>query len=181
MESYPLLSVCWNYLSISKLQRKNHWSLRIDMWYHTTLYRGLWLLTMLGLKLNHLSQRGPWLNLVVSIWPCPIQYDETLQDTIYVGVFMLISYVAAVSALSKYTASRMHYYDVEILNKIIDGGSIQRVISIHQHACPASIYLPFNNTNNAFDDKMACGSVDAGMLIFYCLGDNKNGQTVLYE
>ena len=48
----------WNYLSIPKLQRCNRWSLGMDKWFHTTLYNGCNYLSMLGLKLNHVSKRG---------------------------------------------------------------------------------------------------------------------------
>ena len=43
----------WNYLSIPKLQRCNRWSLEMD-----TLYNGCNYLSMLGLKLIHVSKRG---------------------------------------------------------------------------------------------------------------------------
>ena len=50
----------WNYLSIPKLQRLHRWSLGMDKWFHSTLYNGCNYLSMLGLKLNHVSKRGPW-------------------------------------------------------------------------------------------------------------------------
>ena len=49
----------WNYVSIPKLQRCNRWSLGMDKYLHTTLYNGCNYLSMLGLKLNHVSKRGP--------------------------------------------------------------------------------------------------------------------------
>ena len=48
----------WNYLSIPKLQRYNRWSLWMDKWFHPTLYQACNYLSMLGLKLNHVSKRG---------------------------------------------------------------------------------------------------------------------------
>ena len=48
----------WNYLSIPKLQRCNRWSLGMDKWFHPTLYWACDYLSMLGLKLNHVSKRG---------------------------------------------------------------------------------------------------------------------------
>ena len=48
----------WNYLSIPKLQRCNRWSLGMDMQFHLTLYQACNYLSMLGLKLNHVSKRG---------------------------------------------------------------------------------------------------------------------------
>ena len=49
----------WNYLSIPKLQRCNRWSLRMDKLFHPIHYNGCNYLSMLGLKLNHVSKRGP--------------------------------------------------------------------------------------------------------------------------
>ena len=48
----------WNYLSIPKLQRCNRWSLGMDKYIHPTFYNGCNYLSMLGLKLNHVSKRG---------------------------------------------------------------------------------------------------------------------------
>ena len=48
-----------NYLSITKLQRCNRWSLGIDKLFHPTLYWACDYLSMSGLKLNHVSKRGP--------------------------------------------------------------------------------------------------------------------------
>ena len=48
----------WEYLSIPKLQRSNRWSLGMDKWFHPTLYNGCDYLSMLGLKLIHVSKRG---------------------------------------------------------------------------------------------------------------------------
>ena len=50
----------WNYLSIPKLQRCNRWSLGMDKLFHPTLYQACNYLSMLGLKLNHVSKRGHW-------------------------------------------------------------------------------------------------------------------------
>ena len=49
----------WNDLSIPKLQRLHCWSLGMGKKFHPTLYNGCDYLSMLGLKLNHVSQRGP--------------------------------------------------------------------------------------------------------------------------
>ena len=48
----------WNHLSIPKLQRLHRWSLGMDKQFHPTLYNGCNYLSMLGLKLNHVSKRG---------------------------------------------------------------------------------------------------------------------------
>ena len=48
-----------NYLSIPKLQRLHRWSLGMDKTFHPTFYNGCNYLSMLGLKLNRVSKRGP--------------------------------------------------------------------------------------------------------------------------
>ena len=50
----------WNYLSIPNLQRVHRWSLGMDKLLHPTLYNGYDYISMLGLKLNHVSKRGYW-------------------------------------------------------------------------------------------------------------------------
>ena len=49
----------WKYLSIPKLHRCNRWSLGMDKLFHPTLYWACNYLSMLGLKLNHVSKRHP--------------------------------------------------------------------------------------------------------------------------
>ena len=49
-----------NYLSIPKLQRCNRWSLGMDKKFHPIVYNECDYLSMLGLKLNPVSKRGPW-------------------------------------------------------------------------------------------------------------------------
>ena len=62
----------WNYLSIPKLQHCNRWGLGMDKLFHRTLYDGCNYLSMLGLKLIHVSKRGPWSFQVGLItYPCP--------------------------------------------------------------------------------------------------------------
>ena len=50
--------MAWNYLSVPKLQRLNRWSLGMDKWFHPTLHRACDYLSLLGLKLSHVSKRG---------------------------------------------------------------------------------------------------------------------------
>ena len=62
---YPNVQQC--NLSIPKLKQCNCWILGMDKWFHPTLYNGCNYLSMLGLKLNHVSKRGPmelraWMN-----------------------------------------------------------------------------------------------------------------------
>ena len=54
------MSICvgWNYLSISKLQQLHRWSLGMDKLFHPALYNGCDYLSMLGLKVTHVSKRG---------------------------------------------------------------------------------------------------------------------------
>ena len=47
-----------NYLSIPKLQRSHRWSLGMDKLFHHIHYNGCNYLSMLRLKLNHVSKRG---------------------------------------------------------------------------------------------------------------------------
>ena len=53
----------WNYLSIPKLQRLHRWSLGMDKKFRPILYWVCNYISMLGLKLNHVSKRGHW-----SVW-----------------------------------------------------------------------------------------------------------------
>ena len=48
-----------NFISIPKLQRLPRWSLGMDKQFHLTLFLACYYLSMLGLKLNHVSKRGP--------------------------------------------------------------------------------------------------------------------------
>ena len=50
----------WNYSSIPKLQWLHNWSFGMDKQFYPTYYNGCNYLSMLGLKLNHVSKRGPW-------------------------------------------------------------------------------------------------------------------------
>ena len=59
----------WNYLSIPKLQRCNRWSLGMDKIFYPTLYWACNYLSMLGLKLNHVSKRGHRGVLVCANYP----------------------------------------------------------------------------------------------------------------
>ena len=56
----------WNYLSIPKLQRLHRWSLGMDKLFHPTHYNGCNYLSMLGLKLIHVSKRGYWCHLYLT-------------------------------------------------------------------------------------------------------------------
>ena len=49
----------WNWLPIPKLQRLHCWSLGMDKYFHPTLNHACDCLSMLGLNLNHVSERGP--------------------------------------------------------------------------------------------------------------------------
>ena len=51
---------CYIMYPILKLQRCNRWSLALDEQFHLALYWACDYLYMLGLKLIHVSQQGPW-------------------------------------------------------------------------------------------------------------------------
>ena len=71
-------NVGWNYLSITKLQQCNRWSLGMDKLFHPTVYNGCNYLSMLGLMLNPVSKSGPqkishtasspWVSWPVPFW-----------------------------------------------------------------------------------------------------------------
>ena len=56
---HPPWNVEWNYSSIPKHQRCNRWSLGMDKLFHPTLYNKHNYLSLLGLKLKHITKRGP--------------------------------------------------------------------------------------------------------------------------
>ena len=60
-------SMVWNYLSIPKLQRYNCWNLGMDRSLHPTIYNWCNYLSMMGLKLNHVSKWAPGVRLIVSL------------------------------------------------------------------------------------------------------------------
>ena len=49
----------WNYLSIPKLQRFQHWNLEMDKWFHPTLYWACNYLSMLESKFIHVNRSSP--------------------------------------------------------------------------------------------------------------------------
>ena len=53
----------WNCLTISKLQCLHSWSLGMDKQFHLTHYNGCNYLSILGLKLIHVSKWGHWTGL----------------------------------------------------------------------------------------------------------------------
>ena len=73
----------WNYLSIPKLQWCNRWSLGINKYFISHFAGACDYLSMLGLKLNHVSKRGPrWHD--IPWWCHRMETFSTLLD-IYVG------------------------------------------------------------------------------------------------
>ena len=50
----------WNYLSTPKLQRWNRWSLVKDKYFLSYILWACGYISMLRLKLSHVSKRGPW-------------------------------------------------------------------------------------------------------------------------
>ena len=64
----------WHYLSIPKLQRLHHWSLRMDK-FHPTFYNGCDYISMLGFKLIHVDKTGHWWKA----WVCPVHFLHQYQ------------------------------------------------------------------------------------------------------
>ena len=69
----------WDYLFIPKLQRCNRWSLGMDTWFHPTLYRACDYLSVLGLKLTHVSKMGYWLQRATTLCNWDSFYTNTEQ------------------------------------------------------------------------------------------------------
>ena len=67
----------WTCLSITKLQRLHRWSLGIDKQFHSTLCNGCNFVSMLGLQLNHVSERGPGSMLYSS--QVPPSHDDVIK------------------------------------------------------------------------------------------------------
>ena len=70
----------WNYLSIPKLQRLHRWSLGMDKYFHPILYNGCDYISMLGLKLNHVSKRGHIWRQWRSDNSMPLQWYRNKRD-----------------------------------------------------------------------------------------------------
>ena len=79
-------SVGWNYISIPKLQRLHRCRLGMDKYFHPTHHNGCDSLFMVGLKLIHVSERGPWprrscltlLQARACFYKAPLFYDQQL-------------------------------------------------------------------------------------------------------
>ena len=100
----------WNYLSIPKLQRCNRWSLGMDKLFHPTLYMACDYVSMLGLKLNHVSKRGyrwrhRFQSKLVQVIICPVS-DSTPQ----LDSMLHYSDVIMVKMASQITTSLMIVY-----------------------------------------------------------------------
>ena len=94
----------WNYVSIPKLQRCNRWRLGMDKYFHLTFYQTCDYLSMLGLKLNHVSKRGPrqpepMLLLMTSCLPqgristnTPFQCWGMVENILYIYIYTYITF-----------------------------------------------------------------------------------------
>ena len=72
--SHTQESVGWHNFSILKLQRLRRWSLGMDKLFHPTVYNnGCSYLSMLGLKVIHVSKRDHWC-LYIYIYICMYIY-----------------------------------------------------------------------------------------------------------
>ena len=58
----------------------NHWSLGMDKLFHRTIYNGCIFLSMLGLKLTHVSERGPWASF---------KYNDHLSNFPGIGILII--------------------------------------------------------------------------------------------
>ena len=97
----------WNYLSIPKLQRCNRWSLGMYKLFHPTLYWACDYLSMLRLKLNHVSKRGHWskisddfaiFSLTKYSWIFIIEYfiKHVANGLLYVKLYSQLVYSIAI-------------------------------------------------------------------------------------
>ena len=78
----------WNYLSLLKLQWHSCWSLGMDKWFHPILYCAFYYLSMLGLKLIHVTNGGPGINL--SLYKCTKILRNTFLVYIYIYIYIYI-------------------------------------------------------------------------------------------
>ena len=81
----------WDYLSIPKLQRLHRWSLGMDKQFHPTFHNGWDYISMLGLKLNHVSKRGhrpQWVNSVLVNTLRPRQNGRHFADDMFKCIFL---------------------------------------------------------------------------------------------
>ena len=107
----------WNYLSIPKLQRCNRWSLGMDKQFHPTLFWARNYLSMLGLKLNHVSKRGhskatpknvhmDWLYDHIKI-----NHNKTVH--IFHGIYFLFKQFQRLLTVSMFTKQWHTLYDLQ--------------------------------------------------------------------
>ena len=75
----------WNYFSIPKLQWLHRWSLGMDKWFHPTRHWVCNYLSILGLKLNHISERGIC-DLNRCLWPSTLMADTIVLSISGVNV-----------------------------------------------------------------------------------------------
>ena len=124
----------WNYLSIPKLQRCNRWSLGMDTQFHLTLYWACDYLSILGLKLNHVSERGPW----IQPWMARVNASRGVTEA------NTITWLIAKQS----TSERVIFY-VIIINGIIWGQKLSRTGCLR--LLIAILYLPSRICRICFD------------------------------
>ena len=74
----------WHCLSIPKLQRCDRWRLGMDKYFHPTFCWSCDYVSMLRLKLNHVSERDPWcIHSMVVIHSCMYRQRYTIYRNIY--------------------------------------------------------------------------------------------------
>ena len=88
----------WNYLSIPKLQRFHRWSLGIDKYFHSALYKVCNYISMLGLQFIYVYKRAPGRHALsrsprMNSQPCRCAIQSETQSqrqlllSIVVGIF----------------------------------------------------------------------------------------------
>ena len=93
----------WNYLSIPKLQQCNRWSLGMDKKFHPTLCWACDYLSMLVLKLNHVSKRGYSSHHLIAILGWRDKVVMRLCKTAYLSQQNIWTAFAYVKPLVKWT------------------------------------------------------------------------------
>ena len=71
-----IINVGWQYLYIPKIQRCSFWSLGLDELFHPTFYWANDYLSMLGLKLVHVSKSDPRATCPIEILSLNISFDN---------------------------------------------------------------------------------------------------------
>ena len=105
-------SMGWNYLSIPKLQRCNRWSSGMDKKFSPTLCWTCDYLSMLGLKLTHVSKMGPW-SVLMYIWrnlPAPLTLGSVNKEMKLLRNWRLSAFHARCLTKCVFLTANMFFY-----------------------------------------------------------------------